>query len=279
MRKDRLFKTIRRAVTNAEQAFHLLDDLEQYSDLFAALGDSHDELWRETPNGQPYIRELQLFRVKQAYPTLFAAYVKLAPSDFVRVLKLIGVLSFRYLVVSQLNPNALQRIYNEVAIAIMNHEITTPREVFKACRSLYVPDDKFKQDFAILTISTKRQKKLAQYILAKLEEQECGHPIERDSFSIEHILPESASESWRRAFTETQLDDMTDRLGNLTLLEPSLNRELGNQPYDVKRQTYPQSRYRLTQSILAQDWTADSLADRQAHLARQAVEIWQADFR
>ena len=72
---------------------------------------------------------------------------------------------------------------------------------------------------------------------------------------------------------------MTDRLGNLTLLEPSLNRELGNQPYDVKRQTYPQSRYRLTQSILAQDWTADSLADRQAHLARQAVEIWQADFR
>ena len=278
VRKDRLFKTIRRAITNAEQAFHLLDDLEQYSDLFIALGDSHDELWRETPNCQPYIRELQLFRVKQAYPALFAAYVKFAPSDFVRVLKLIGVLSFRYLVVSQLNPNALQTIYNEVAIAIMNDQITTSREVFNACRSIYVPDDKFQQDFAVLRLSTKRHKKLVQYILAKLEEHECGHPIERNSFSIEHILPESASESWQRTFTETQLDEMTYRLGNLTLLEPSLNRELGNQAYAVKQQTYPQSRYRLTQSILAQEWTADSLADRQGRLARQAVQIWQADF-
>ena len=278
VRKDRLFKMIRQLVKNNQQAFDLLNDLENYSDIFVALGDSHDELWRDRPDCQPYIRELQLFRVKQAYPTLFAAYIKFSPSDFLRLLRLIGILSFRYLVVSQLNPNELEKIYNDVAIAIMNEQITTPRDVFNSCRSIYVPDHKFQQDFSFLTISTKGRKKLAQYILAKLEEHECGHPIERNSFSIEHILPESASESWRRTFTDTQLDEMTDRLGNLTLLEPNFNRELGNHPYAVKQQTYQKSRYRLTQSISAQEWAADSLVDRQNHLARQAVQIWQADF-
>ncbi len=282
VRKDRLFKMIRQSVKDNQQAFDLLNDLENYSDVFVALGDSHDELWRDQPDCQPYIRELQLFRVKQAYPTLFAAYVKFSSSDFVRLLRLISILSFRYLVVSQLNPNELEKIYNDVAIAIMNGQITTPRDVFNACRSIYVPDDKFQQDFSFLTISTKGRKKLAQYILAKLEEHECGHAIERNSFSIEHILPESASESWRRTFTDNQLDEMTDRLGNLTLLEPKLepnfNRELGNQPYGVKQQTYQQSLYRLTQGISAQEWTADSLVDRQNHLAQQAVQIWQPDF-
>ncbi|UZQ54440.1 DUF262 domain-containing protein [Trichothermofontia sichuanensis B231] len=124
IRRERLFKIVRESVRDAGQAFTLLDELEKYSSLFIALGNANDEFWRDTPENQPYIRELELFGVKQAYPALLTAYEKFSPQDFTRLLKLISVLSFRYTVVSSLNPNELETLYNKVAIAINKDEIT-----------------------------------------------------------------------------------------------------------------------------------------------------------
>ncbi|MGB5971687.1 MAG: DUF262 domain-containing protein, partial [Nodosilinea sp.] len=112
VRRERLFKIVREAVRNGQQAFELLDQLENYSSLFIALGNSNDDFWRDNPDNRSYIRELELFRVKQAYPTLFAAYKNFSPDNFTRLLKLVCVLSFRYTVVSSLNPNELEALYN-----------------------------------------------------------------------------------------------------------------------------------------------------------------------
>jgi uncharacterized protein with ParB-like and HNH nuclease domain len=103
VRRGRLFKLTRNSVKNAEQAFHLLDQLEDYSSLFIALNNPNDEFWRDTPNNKKYIEELQIFRVKQAYPALLAAYKTFSPEDFTRLLKLICIFSFRYTIVSSLN--------------------------------------------------------------------------------------------------------------------------------------------------------------------------------
>jgi len=46
----------------------------------------------------------------------------------------------------------------------------------------------------------------------------------------------------------------------------------------IKREKYQQSVYTLTASIKAEEWTADSLYNRQRDLARQAVQIWKSDF-
>jgi uncharacterized protein with ParB-like and HNH nuclease domain len=130
VRRERLFKLVRESVENAQKAFDLLDKLENYSSLFVALGNSNDEFWRDIPENRSYIRELELFRVKQAYPTLFAAYERFSPEDFTRLLKLVCVLSFRYTVVSSLNPNELETLYNKVAIAITNGKVTNPRQAY-----------------------------------------------------------------------------------------------------------------------------------------------------
>ena len=279
VRRDRLFKLVRRSVKDGQQAFHLLDGLENYSSLFIALSNSHDEFWRDTPENKPYIREIELFRVKQAYPILFAAYEKFSPEDFTRLLKLVCVVSFRYTVVSHLNPNELEALYNKIAISVNSEEIKKPRQVFDRLRSVYVPDDKFAQDFSLLSISTKGQKKkLVRYILYKLEKDACQLDVNEDSFSIEHILPESPTDAWRQKFTEAQLEEMPYRLGNLTPLEPSLNRQIGNKGYPKKQDIYQNSVYQLTQNILAEEWTPDTLANRQKYLAQRAVHIWQSDF-
>lgn len=279
VRRERLFKIVRESVKNGQQALELLDQLENYSSLFIALGNSNDEFWRDTPENRPYIRELELFGVKQAYPTLFIAYKNFSPKNFTRLLKLVCVLSFRYTVVSSLNPNELETLYNKVAILITNGKITNPKQVFDHLRSVYVSDEKFLQDFSLLSISTRGQKKkLVRYILCKLEADASGIEVTEDSFSIEHILPESPNSKWRRSFTDAQIEEMVYRIGNLTPLEPHLNRRVGNELYPIKREVYQQSVYKLTQNILAEEWTLHTLATRQKHLVQRATNIWRSDF-
>ncbi len=280
VRRERLFKIVRESVGDAQEAFDLLDQLENYSSLFIALGNSNDEFWRDAPENRSYIRELELFRVKQAYPTLFAAYKKFSPENFTRLLKLVCILSFRYTVVSSLNPNELETLYNKVAISIANSETTNPRQIFDSLRSVYVSDEKFSQDFSLLSISTKGQKKkLVRYILWKLEMDKSERlDISEDGFSIEHILPESPTDGWRQNFSDSQVEEMTYRIGNLTPLEPNLNRQIGNELYSMKRTIYQQSVYALTQSIVAEEWTPDTLSTRQRYLAQRAVHIWRSDF-
>ena len=279
VRRERLFKIVRESVEDAQKAFDLLDKLENYSSLFIALGNSNDEFWRDTPENRPYIRELELFRVKQAYPTLFAAYEKFSPENFTHLLKLICVLSFRYTVVSSLNPNELETLFNKVAIAITNGETINPRQVFDSSRSVYVSDEKFSQDFSLLSISTKGQKKkLGRYILCKLEADASHIDVNEDSFSIEHILPESPTDGWRQSFSDAQVEEMTYRIGNLIPLEPNLNRQIGNELYAIKRTIYQQSVYALTKNVVAEEWTPDKLSTRQRHLAQRAVHIWRSDF-
>ncbi|MEG4169512.1 MULTISPECIES: DUF262 domain-containing HNH endonuclease family protein [unclassified Microcoleus] len=279
VRRERLFKLVRESVKNAQQAFDLLDKLENFSSLFVALGNPNDEFWRDTPQNQPYIRALKLFRVKQVYPTLFAAYQKFSPEDFTRLLKLVVAISFRYSIVSSLNPNDLEFLYNNAALDITSGKITGTRQVFDSLRPGYVKDEKFQQDFSLLSIPTKGQKrKLVRYIFCNLEADESGIEVNEDSFSIEHILPEVPTDEWRQNFTEIQIEDMVYRLGNLTLLEPSFNRDIGQQNYRIKVEKYQQSVYALTKNIMAEDWTPDAIAARQRHLAQRAVHIWKSDF-
>ena len=279
VRRERLFKLVRESVRNTQEAFDLLDQLENYGSLFVALSNANDDFWRDASENRSYIYELELFRVKQAYPTLFIAYKRFSPENFTRLLKLVCVISFRYIVVSSLNPNELETLYNKVAIAITNGEINTPKQVFDNLRSVYVPDKKFFQDFALLSISTKGQnKKLVRYILCKLEADASKIDVNEDSFSIEHILPESPNDDWRQEFTDAQIEEMVYRIGNLTPLEPHLNRQVGNEFYPSKCIAYQQSVYKLTQKILAEEWTPNTLARRQSELAKRAIHIWSSDF-
>jgi uncharacterized protein with ParB-like and HNH nuclease domain len=279
VRSGRLFKTVRESVQKSQQAFDLLDNLENYSDLYVALGDANDEFWRDTPNNRVYIREIELFGVRQVYPALFAAYQKFVPADFTRLLKLVTVISFRYGVVSSLNPNELETLYNKAAINIANGQVKTPREVFEILKPIYVSDEKFQQDFSLFAEPKRGKKQLVRYILYKLEvDARESNDASEDSFSIEHILPENPSDDWQQEFTDAQMEEMVYRLGNLTPLEASINRDIGQQRYSIKQPSYSQSVYSLTQQITAEDWTPNAIATRQERLARRAVQIWKADF-
>jgi len=284
VRTERLFKLVRDRIRTAQEVFGLMEELEFRAELFSALSDVTHGYWIENPACRPYIRELTLFRVRQMTPLFFAAWERFTAEDFARILKLVSVLSFRYTIVSGLNTNALEPVSHEAAKAILDGVARTPADVFLYLKGIYVDDARFQQDFARLTIDTSgRRKQLAKYILARLECETSGRACDADTdpASIEHILPENPSAEWETMFPRDQWDRTIYRLGNLALIEPSLNRQIGNAPYLEKAAAYLDSNYEITRKIADQapdEWTPARLEARQERLARRAVHLWRADF-
>ncbi len=284
VRKQRLFKIVRDAVREPEQVFDLMDALEGRAELFAALQDDTHEYWIENREARPHVRELILFGSKQLTPVLFASWDRFGARDFARTTKSISRFIFRYTVVSSLNTNALEPISHEIASSILDGSIKGPRQVHERLQPYFVDDEKFKQDFTVLTINTGgRQRKVAKYILCNLEADQSGRACDPDTdpATIEHILPENPSAEWDELFPEEKWNEYIYRLGNLTLLEPSLNRQIGNRPYGEKLEGYARSRYRMTSALpeLAPEvWTPQLVERRQRELAERAAHLWRSDF-
>ena len=283
VRERQLFKVVRAQVRERADVFALLDTLSRRAELFAAALDPNHEYWTELREARPHVLELNLFRAQQPMPLLFEAWERFGKEDFARVLKLVSVISFRYTVVSGLNPNALELAYHQAAKAVADGEAAAAGAVFERLRGVYVDDEKMLQDFSLLALSAGARKRLVKYILARLEQDYSGRDCDWDAaaVTIEHILPENPAESWAESYEEKCWDADVDRLGNLTLLEASANRDLANGPYAGKLAAYGQSRYQMTrelQALAPAEWTPDLLAKRQQELARRAVRIWRSDF-
>ena len=282
VRKERLFKLVRDRVNTSQHVFDLLGALDYRAELFAALGDASHEYWMELRNVKPHVQALILFRARQVTPVLFAAWERFSPDDFARVLKLVSVVSFRYLV-SGRNPNALEPAYHEAAKAILDGNAPRPGAVFAHLRPVYVDDGAFENNFAVFSLNPRRGKKLVKYILFRLEEGAGGGPRdpETEPASIEHILPQNPSGDWFDSFTALELEAATNRIGNMTLLESAVNRDVGNAPYPEKRAAYEGSIYALTREvaeIAPEEWNFAFMENRQRHLAQRATQVWRADF-
>jgi Protein of unknown function DUF262/Protein of unknown function (DUF1524) len=284
IRSERLFKLVRDRVYTPQDVFDLMLALEARGELFSALSDPNHGYWIENPDCRPYIRELNLFRVRQMTPLLFAAWEQFSREDFARVLKLVSVLSFRYTVVSGLNTNELEPVYHQAAKAVLSGSARSPADVFERLKGVYVDDFKFQQDFALLSVDTSGQrKKLAKFILCRLESDRSSRVCDPDTDpgTVEHILSENPSEAWSAMFSREQWEAAVYRVGNLTLLEAALNRSVGNGEYTDKLSAYAQSTYRITRDVVEiapEQWTPELLEARQRRLAERAVHIWRSDF-
>lgn len=284
IRSGRLFKIVRDEVRTPAEVLALTTVLETRAEFFDALSDSNHTLWTDLPEAKFYVRELNLFRVRQMTPLLFAAYEQLEREEFVGVLKIVALISFRYTIISALNTNELEPIYHEAAKAVLNGLAQRAGQVFEILRPIYVSDEKFRIDFSQKRIATSGQRrKIAKYILCKLEAEVSQRPcdFETDPGSIEHVLPENPVDEWEASIQREDWDFAVYRIGNLSLLNASANRDLGNKVYADKKEVYLDSNYTITRKIpelAPEEWTLALIEARQARLAERAVHIWRSDF-
>ena len=278
VRESELFKTLRAATRDKGQVFEQVRRMEEDVPVYVALANPEDRLWTESQ--RHYVRELRMFSVRQPWPLLLAAYRQFDEAGFTDVLRAASIVSFRYNVIGNLATNEQERVYNDLARRIAGGALTGPAEVVRALAPIYVDDDNFRSAFAEKTLRTTsaRNKQVARYILFALEHRLSGKHYDADNlgYSLEHILPENPTDGWG-SFTDAQLDEAVYRLGNFTLMESALNREIGNQSFREKKQHYRHSAFQITREVAAQneDWTLDRVAERQRWMARQATGIWR----
>lgn len=280
IQEKELFKTVKRHINTPNTAFELLNSMSEVSEVYAALSDSTHQLWEGEEKVKRHIRELSLFNVTQCYPLLINAYLYLEHDDWIATLRICSVISFRYMVVSGLNPNALESKYNEACKAINAGAAKTARDIFLILQPLYVSDEDFERNFESKSIRTKRSAKLARYIVYSIENHLSEHSFdfEYDNGSLEHVLPENPSSEWNENFPKDIEESFIYRLGNFTLLEPDKNRVIGNKNFEHKSEVYKSSRYELTKRFGYQKWNQDNLKARQKYLAKQSKAIWHLPY-
>lgn len=157
-----------------------------------------------------------------------------------------------------------------------------------------------------------RQNNLQQYriryILAKiaqyLDQERLGSYIPQvlDNYitkgvEIEHILPFNPTESLRNEIGE-EYDDLKIRLGNLTLLEKTMNIVVGNDFFSKKVIEYSKSPFYISKSIAGLDtiginssvtrlnlklrsyeyWNKEMIIDRQNLLYELSKDIWKIEI-
>lgn len=115
---------------------------------------------------------------------------------------------------------------------------------------------------------------------------------------IEHIMPETPNEDLKQKYSSEKYSYMVTKIGNLTLLEKSINCSVSNGSfYAVKKEAYKQSKFYLTKSIAQidslgsntainrvneklqswSDWTLATIKDRQQILLNLSKDIWKID--
>lgn len=288
VRKSDLFKTIRRHITNKEQSFALIRELDRSASIYAALRNPYDPIWEREES--QLLEKLPMFNVRQPIAMLMACYRQFAQSPdssksdiFRQVLKAVVMISFRYNVICNLQTQNQEQIYNQVAYKISEGILADLPAILGELREIYPDDVVFKAAFAEKDLKTtnSRNRKIVRYILFAIEKQVSGQDfeIESNAYNLEHILPEHPSEVWNYMSEQNQ-ERFIYRLGNITPIATKANRSLGNGSYAEKLEAYKDSCFQITRAIAEHydQWNEEKILARQRQLAKTATAIWRIDL-
>ena len=274
IRANVVYKVIRKEVTVDTQVFQLVNEMIRFSDVYMALMDENDELW-EDQETRHFIGLLNLFRLKQPYSALMAAKINLEAKDFKQLLKTIVRLCFRYNIICDRNPNDQDLPFNNLAVLI-SHEKRVDNSLLAP---IMVEDSEFMNAFQEKSFSyNSRNAKIIRYILGRIERfkgSALDVQYDDENASIEHVLPQNYDETWD--IDEAKAPRLVGRLGNMCLLERSVNRDLQDAPFEVKKSAYAKSSYYYAHRISEEEpqWNENSIMRFQKEMAKAAVSIWK----
>lgn len=287
-RKSELFKTIKKSILSKAKAFELLRGLDQSAAVYAMLREPTDTLWNKEE--RKALAQLKMYNVQQPFAMLLACYNRFSEDKrdgFTKIVKDVAIIAFRYNVICGLHPGNQEYLYNDIAVKVSNGIYSHPHQVIEAMKPIYPSDGQFKSAFSEKEIKTTsgRNKKVVRHILFGIEKQISGREFDEESakYTLEHILPEHPSEhpsdEWANIAENVQ-GSMIYRLGNMTLLENSPNRDVGNAGYLIKKEAYRISDFYSTRAIAEHydTWDEVKVGARQQKMADVASAIWKISF-
>lgn len=276
-RKNDLFKRIKKSITEPTVAFAHLRHLENSAEVYTALQDSKDEFWRihQLSDVEQSLATLNLFNIVQPQGILLSAWEKWEPDDFKRLMRAMEVISIRYNVICQKAAKDQEGIYNAVARSIFKG--ASLPDTLGELKRVYPADDEFRNAFCIRGFKTGQTSKKVRHILARIERHlNPGLKLDEAALTVEHILPEHPEDEWVDSFGEQGIREYAERLGNMTLMTASENKDQGQCLFAIKKAALAASPMEISKKAAAYpDWSRETIESRQNWLADQAVAIWR----
>lgn len=200
---------------------------------------------------------------------------------------------------------ATAKSYNKVMVEVVSLVSNTPagqvasavREYFASQRSeiAYWPDDdEIRRELEVLPIYRRLSRGRLRMVLESIEdhfrgwvsgqESAAGMRIRRNTYAIEHLMPQSWSKHWPlpTGLPEAERDARLHRLGNLTLLTKRLNSTVSNGPWLGKKgkAAHLQERdvvllnSRILKTYVAQQWGEEAIDHRTSEAIDAILQIW-----
>ncbi len=278
VRERQVLEKVRENVRGRAPAIDFLETLSSAASDYVALQTPTNPKWAEHGNRlRQAVSDLLLLRVTPLRPLMLSVIRKFDPPETEVAFRLFLSWSVRWLVAGGARTGRVETAIGTAAQKVTAGKLNKADELSKAMESALPNDATFSLAFRNLTVANHR---LARYYLRKLEtayhdeEEPEWIPNDDTVITLEHVLPEKPGTNWPN-FEPAIHSAYYKRLGNLALLAATINRDIGNDSFEEKRQFFASSGYQLTREIADENaWTPSEIEKRQASLSLLALKAW-----
>ncbi|WQU07684.1 DUF262 and DUF1524 domain-containing protein [Helicobacter pylori] len=257
----------------------LLKDLKKYCGYFCQIA-FKKEADKDLNKALSFLVDLEMDVV---YPLLLELYSDysdgvLSKQDFIPIIYLIESYICRRAVCG-LGTNSLNKVFPSFTKHIQKDEYFKSLKAhfgYLTEKQRFPNNDEFKEHFITIDFYNFKRKK---YFFERLENFERNERVYTHEYTIEHIMPQTLTEEWKRDLGENFQaihDKYLHTIGNLTLT--GYNQEYSNNSFQEKRDMekgFKQSPLKLNQSLKDLESFGEKEIEKRANdLADWALKIW-----
>ncbi|UJB68853.1 DUF262 domain-containing protein [Acaryochloris sp. 'Moss Beach'] len=284
--KTGLFRVIRDQIDSANAAVSFANELANSARVYSALQNPDSPFWDEhEAKTKKYILSLRVLDSQQSLPVLIAASEKFPPAEFAKLAWLMVVMAVRYNLICEGRTGVSSNYYSEIPKKIRAGDYTKASHAFNHLKTIYPGDDEFYNSFISKSLSdTKR----ARYLLIEIENHASGQEkvvnSDPEKVNLEHIMPKNVNQHWNEEYTGIPSESRSyyvNSLGNMALVSKEKNRRVGSKSFDEKKKELfsQHAEFEFTHTIASLDeWTKESIEERQRQLAAKALEVWKIEM-
>ncbi len=149
------------------------------------------------------------------------------------------------------------------------------KEIFNKRNTVEWPDDSRIKDSILKRNMYSTH--LRQYLLKEYE-LSLGSDVPKNEFWIEHIMPQTLNDEWRKVITDRDHDDLKHTWGNLIPLTQKMNQSISQSSYIIKKKEFENNSVFASARNLSKeynDWTKKEILERSEKIADWAVIRWK----
>ena len=227
---------------------------------------------------------------------LFDEELNLSVSELEEWVHFVESLAIRWIIVGG-NAQVLENLFQSTAIEFLN--LRSENEVVgNSLRKRFSDNLQSNENVSARLSEALDDSTLVRYIAFRLNEKLSGEmgvlKFEPKLIHVEHIAPDTMTDDWKIALSimavesdevAAEYDDLSEKLGNKTLLEYKINSAIQNKPFGIKKdgitvgskkiKGYKDSSIKLTQDLLSiDDWSREQIESRTKWFVEMFNIIW-----